>query len=96
MFKVIQYFTDLQDDNYEYNVGDTFPRKDLNVSDERLTELSTSNNRQNKPLIERVDEQVNYSDMKVTELKELAKEREIEGFSDMKKVELIEAVEGGK
>ncbi len=27
-------------DNYEYNVGDTFPRKGLNVSDERLVELS--------------------------------------------------------
>ena len=41
MYKVIEYFTDLQDANYEYNVGDTFPRKGLNVSDERLTELST-------------------------------------------------------
>ncbi len=49
MYKVIEYFTDLQDANYEYNVGDTFPRKGLNVSDERLAELSTKENRQNNP-----------------------------------------------
>lgn len=95
-YKVIEYFTDLQDDNHAYNVGDTFPRKDLTVSEERLTELSTENNRQNKPLIERVEEQTNYSDMKVSELKELAKERDIEGFSHMKKSELIDALEGAE
>ncbi|MDU0422502.1 Rho termination factor N-terminal domain-containing protein [Staphylococcus haemolyticus] len=95
-YKVIKYFTDLQDDDYEYNVGDPFPRTGLDVSEERLTELSTKNNRQNKPLIERVQEQTNYSDMKVSELKELAKQRDIEGFSHMKKSELIDALEGAE
>lgn len=94
--KVIKYFTDLQDNNHEYNVGDNFPRDGKKVSKERLTELSTDNNRQGVALIESVQEQESYSDMKVSELKEIAKERAIEGYSDMKKVELIEVLEGGK
>ncbi|MBN4913612.1 Rho termination factor N-terminal domain-containing protein [Staphylococcus sp. EG-SA-13] len=95
-YKVINYFTDLQDNNHEYNVGDVFPRSSKQVSKERLTELSNTSNRQKKALIERVDEQESYSGMNVSELKKLAKERDIEGYSSMKKVELIEVLEGGK
>ena len=54
MYKVIEYFTDLQDDNFAYNVGDAFPREGKKVSAERLTELSTSANLRGVPLIEEV------------------------------------------
>lgn len=90
MYKVIEYFVDLQDNDREYNVGDTFNHE--NVNEERLTELSTKNNRQRKPLIERVEEQTKLSDMKVSELKELAKQHDIEGYTKMKKDELVEVL----
>lgn len=54
MYKVIKHFTDLQDKDHPYNVGDTFPRKGLNVSAERLAELAGSNNKQGVPLIEEI------------------------------------------
>ena len=56
MFKVIKFFTDLQDGNYPYEVGDTFPRKGLEVAEERLAELSGSENKQGEPLIKEVKE----------------------------------------
>lgn len=62
MYEVIHYFTDLQDNEYPYNVGDVFPRDGLTVSDERLKELSGSNNKQNKPLIKFVEEELPFSD----------------------------------
>lgn len=55
-YKVIHYFTDLQDFNHPYKVGDTFPRLGLKVSNERLEELASSKNKQGKPLIEKVEE----------------------------------------
>ena len=56
MYKVIKFFTDLHDNNYPYNVGDTFPREGVTATEGRLAELSGSNNRQNQPLIEKVAE----------------------------------------
>lgn len=51
MYKVIKYFTDLQDDNHPYNVGDDYPREGLEVTKERIAELSSSNNKRGEPLI---------------------------------------------
>jgi len=45
MYEVIHYFTDLQDNEYPYNVGDIFPRDGLAVSEKRIKELSGSNYR---------------------------------------------------
>lgn len=52
MYKVIKHFCDLQDENRPYHVGDVFPREGLEVSLDRLNELSGSNNKQGCPLIE--------------------------------------------
>lgn len=56
MYKVIKFFTDLKDHDHVYRVGDIFPRKGLTVSEERLKELSTDQNKRGIPLIEVVEE----------------------------------------
>lgn len=56
MYKVISYFTDLQDFNHPYKVGDEFPRLGLKVSNKRLEELASNKNKQGKPLIKKVEE----------------------------------------
>ena len=56
MYRVIKYFTDLQDKNHEYNVGDIYPHNNKKVSASRIKELSTNKNRRGIPLIEKVEE----------------------------------------
>ena len=56
MYRVIKYFTDLQDNNHEYNVGDIYPHNKKKVSAIRIKELSTDKNRRGIPLIEKVEE----------------------------------------
>ena len=58
MYKVIKAFTDIQDDRYPYNVGDTFPHVGMEVSPERIEELATDKNRRKTPLIEFVGDTV--------------------------------------
>lgn len=58
MHRVIKHFTDLQDSCREYHVGDSFPHMDCGytVTEKRLAELATKNNKQGTPLIEAVEE----------------------------------------
>ena len=57
MYKVIHFFTDLKDNSYPYNVGDTYPREGVDFSTRRYEELSSKYNLQGKPLIQYVDEE---------------------------------------
>lgn len=54
MFRVIKHFTDMQDGNFAYEIGDTFPRKGLSVLPSRIRELASDKNRQGCPLIEEI------------------------------------------
>ena len=56
MYRVIKACTDLQDNNYAYDVGDTFPHNGVEVGAERIAELSSDKNLQGVPLIEKVVE----------------------------------------
>jgi len=53
-YKVIKFFTDLQDGDHPYKVGDKYPRDGVTVSEERIKELSTPFNVRNEVLIEEV------------------------------------------
>lgn len=55
-YRVIKLFTDLQDNNYRYEVGDRYPHLGYEPSKERIAELSGSKNRQKTPLIEATED----------------------------------------
>lgn len=55
-YRVIKVFTDRLDGDRLYRVGDPYPRIGLEVTDERIAELSGCNNRLREPLIEKVEE----------------------------------------
>ena len=57
MYKVIEFFTDLHDDDHPYEVGDPFPREGVEVTEERIKELCGSDNKRHMPLIEEVVEE---------------------------------------
>ena len=56
MYRVIKAFTDLQDNNHAYSVGDTFPHNGVDVDAERIAELASDKNRRGVPLIEEIAE----------------------------------------
>jgi hypothetical protein len=55
IYKVIKNFADLQDNNHVYFAGDEFPRKGVEVSDERIAELASVSNKRREVLIEAVE-----------------------------------------
>ena len=91
-YKVIHNFHDLQDSCHSYRVGDMFPRPGKNVSDNRINELLGKQNKQGKPLIVEVAEEIpatalfsktDINRMPIAELKNLAKAKGIVGAEDM-------------
>ena len=56
MYKVIKHFTDMQDNNFAYQVGDEYPRKGMSVLPSRIKELAGKKNRQGCPLIEEIED----------------------------------------
>lgn len=56
MYKVIKHFVDLQDNNFSYDIGDEYPRKNLIVLPSRIKELASNKNKQGQPLIVEVEE----------------------------------------
>ncbi len=55
MYKVLEMFTDLQDDNFKYEAGDEYPRLGLKPSLARIKELCGTDNRRGRAVIEEVE-----------------------------------------
>lgn len=92
MYKVIESFADLHDDNHVYQVGDVFPREGVEVSEDRIRELATSANKLHMPLIAQTGyiDKAQLEAMKVFELKKLAADFGLN--PNQKKAELVEAL----
>lgn len=102
MYKVINFFTDLQDNEHPYKVGDNFPRNGVQVTKERIIELLSDKNLQMKPLIEEVKSSTNehsskYSKTDIAKMNKgdlilLASEFGIENASDKSGNELKQEI----
>ena len=56
-YKVIEYFTDLQDKDFAYNSGDIYPRKGYKPTEQRIEELTSDKNVRKHPIIKAVSEE---------------------------------------
>ena len=74
MYKVIKHFTDMQDNNFAYDVGDEYPRKGMSVLPSRIKELAGSKNRQGCPLIEEIPDVDDKPEKKTKSTKKIDKE----------------------
>lgn len=58
MYRVVKYFTDLQDNEHSYHAGDIFPREGMKVTKTRLNELASTKNARGIALIELVEKTI--------------------------------------
>jgi hypothetical protein len=64
----------MQDNNFVYNVGDEFPRKNFSVLPSRIKELASDKNRQGCPLIEEIPDVEETPEKKTKSTKKVDKE----------------------
>lgn len=55
MYTVLEYFTDLQDNNYIYKTGDEYPHTGYTPSPARIKELSGNTNVRKHPIIKKAE-----------------------------------------
>ena len=87
-YKVTQAIRDLQDNQRYYRAGDVYPRKDLEVDDERVAELVKGGY-----IVADVEEDADLYKLKKDELVALAVEKGIEVDTKDTKAEIIEKLE---
>lgn len=56
MYTVLVRFADLQDNGFVYNVGDTYPRKGIEPTADRIDELASDRNKRGLTLIKKAAE----------------------------------------
>lgn len=66
MYKVLEMFTDLQDNDYKYEAGDEYPRLGLKPSLARIKELCSKDNRRGRAVIKEVQD-IPFGEDAVTE-----------------------------
>ena len=93
MYRVVRYFEDLQDNSHPYSAGDKFPREGLIVSNERINELVSDNNKQHTQLIEYVDEEEAPVEEPITSHPEAMETFDEDSLSDMTTKEIIALAE---
>ena len=64
----------MQDNNFAYEIGDEFPRKNFSVLPSRIKELASDKNRQGCPLIEEIPDVEEAPEKKTKSTKKIDKE----------------------
>ena len=68
MYVAAVRFADRQDGNRIYEPGERYPRLGLSVTDERIAELTGSDNRAGYPLIKRIETPVKRAENEAEEI----------------------------
>lgn len=64
MYKAVEPFTDLLDNNFKYLPGDIYPREGLTPTKKRIDELMSDKNRRHRPVIAEIENEAEEKEKK--------------------------------